>query len=150
MPKKSTPAQDSRTKLLQAFWKKVAETGKQIDFPHKIESDAKYFRLALYRAIAAYRNDPLLDGGLYNAAQECVVSISQDKLTVSLKKRAPDEMLLGIAAQLGIEVDGLKPAARDNLDLEAEAMAKRLLQSTEKLTPGEPAKANPYYNREDL
>jgi hypothetical protein len=131
MPKVTQTMADPKTALYQAFWRKVLETGKPIEFPHKTQSDAKYFRLSLYRAVTRYREESGLDAELHEATQKCAVGIAPDKTTVVLKMKIAEQSVLDIAKSLGIDVDALKQAPVDALSLEAEAASQRMMERLE-------------------
>lgn len=158
MPKGNKTMADPRTALLQAFWRKALTTGKDIEFPHKTASDAKYFRLSLYRAVAKYREDPVLDAELHEATQKCAVGIAADKTTVVLRLKAPESHLLDIAAGLGIDVESLGAAPVDQFEAQMLESQRRVMERMKEMEAnGELQKAaetltkreNPYYKRDE-
>lgn len=128
-------------RIYLAIWRRAAEKG-SLEIKCASPTSARTIRMALYRVIKPYREDPLLDSEMTKIAQDFVVAWSKASMVLNIIPRAStaEQLVDSLLDQLGLEEGDLETP-------EEKAVVKDFEEFME--AKPKPVSENPFYKRED-
>lgn len=139
---------EKEVKIYLAIWRHAMRTNAPVEIKLKSHGQALSMRMAMYRAIKQYRENPLIDPELCKAAEIFAVSVEKGASSLWLRERKSLGAAMDAMTQLGITEDELMTPTEQSIKQRIEKELDEVIEGRPEEASGLTT-ANPFYSQED-
>ena len=141
---------EKEIKIYLAIWRHAMRTNAPVEIKLKSNGQALSMRMAMYRAMKHYRENPMLDPELTKASEVFAISVEKGSKSLWLRERKSLGAAKDAMEQLGLSEDDLMTPGEQAIKQRIEAELGEVLHGEPEELAADPLiAANPFYSADE-